>query len=751
MAQYDIDLRDYWRIIKKRRPIIIFSMVTMLIFSFFFAHYKRGQSTPIYSSTATIKIDQPMSRGMYTPFSNTDDIDTDVRTITTFPVMAKVAVRFGDLPDTLAAYPDSVKFAMIQSNPEWFTKVNNLMTLVYPQRDEYTNVVNITTQHMDPVSARDLAQQVAEVYRDYRRFEANQRIIRAIALLTSQSHEYEARLDSLKNELTEFKTNKTVDLSMAPVDIQRDIRQYTMLRDNSIDKKIRTQGIIDRLESNGKIDESAFSNQFAEEEGGIFRGDYQDLLDMQSELEELLQFMTPEHPDVKAKMASIDAQRNSLVKQLKGNLKAQDATRSTYDARLSKLRERLDSITLYQDSMSKIQENLRLTQEQYYTTQRNLSQYKMQGTEAVDVVKIISPADVIYQPINPPPSVFSISFIGLFLGTIIGMTAAFVFETLDTSIGTIEDVEAYLEVPVIGLIPQISADMLKSSMYNPDGGKKFDHEIDDEQAMLVIHYAPKSVLAESYRSLRTNIQFITHEKDANVLMFTSTSPNEGKTTSIVNLALTMAQSGNKVLLIDADLRRPSLDGLFGLERENGLSEIVLGKRYWKECVNTVADIITGELGMSEIILEPGIDNLHLITSGAIPPNPSELLNNDNMDEFIETVRKAYDIVLFDCTPTLPATDPAVLGRKVDGIIFVYAVGRVSRASLKRAKNQMDNVKANVFGVVLNGIRADLSEDFHDYKYKEYYYYSYTDEDIEMEQTRMGKIKKYISDFVNKFV
>jgi len=753
MAQYDIDLRDYWRIIKKRRPIIVFSMITMLVFSFFFGHYKSGKNISQYSSTSQIKIDSSQSGSdfMYNPYAATDDIDTEVTTLTTFPVMSEVSMRFGALPDSLLTYPDSIRVSMIQKDSEWLMAVNNLASLVYAERRDYTKAIDVSTTHSDPYDARDLAQHVVEVYRDLRRRESNYKIVRGIKLLRLQAKFMESSMDSINIEITKLRTSGDTDASMTPADIHSEILTFSNERDDIEYDKLSTQSMIDKLESDGLIDESAFSTTYAEEEGGIFRTQYQVLLDLSNQHDELLQYLTKKHPEVRAVKANMDAQRKGMVNQLKGNINSLTTQRENLDVRLADLRRRLNLINIRNDSMSKLDDEHNLLEGNYLNTKELLSDYERQGTETVDEVTISVPAALNMFPVNPPPSILSISFIGLFLGTVIGLTAAFIFETLDTSIGTIEDVESYLEVPVIGLIPQISADMLKTNLYNPDGGQKYSHDVDDEQAMLVIYYAPKSMLAESYRSMRTNIQFITHEQDAKVLLFTSTSPNEGKTTCIVNLALTMAQSGNRVLLIDADLRRPSIDGLFGLERENGLSEIVLGKRYWKECVNTVADIITGELGMSEIILEPGIDNLHLITSGVIPPNPSELLNNDNMDDFIATVRKEYDIVLFDCTPTLPATDPAVLGRKVDGIVFVYAVGRVSRSSLKRAKNQMDNVKANVLGVVLNGIRSDLSEDFHDYKYSQYYYYSYTDEELEAEQTKMGKIKKVVTDFVNRFV
>jgi len=209
----------------------------------------------------------------------------------------------------------------------------------------------------------------------------------------------------------------------------------------------------------------------------------------------------------------------------------------------------------------------------------------------------------------------------------------------------------------------------------------------------------------------------------------------------------MAQSGNRVLLIDADMRKPRLNQIFGLDRERGLSEIILGNHRWRDSVKTVTDIITGEYGMTDIVLTPGIDNLHIITCGAIPPNPSELLNSNMMDEFIGEARKEYDMILFDCTPILPATDPAVLGRKVDGSVLVYAVGKVSRGSLKRAKAQMDTVKARIVGVILNGMRGDNSGDYPEYKYNEAYYGI---EEESASTSKADKVKKALSGFISRF-
>jgi len=755
MAQYDIDIRDYWRIIKKRKPIIIFSMITMMIFSFIFAEYKKSKVVNIYASSATIRIDKKVTSNEFlmSTYSTTDDIDTEVKTITSFPVMAEVAVRFyGNdvIPDSLKALPDTVRNALIQSDPYLLRIVNNLTTMVQAERFQYTNIVTVHTTHLDPVMARDLAQHVVEAYREIRKKNANQRVLSAINYIKNQLLEIEARMDSLQVEIKSASKRDSLLSFYTESSILSDINTINKRKDEVDFRLLSTRSMIEDLEKGGVIDDSALSNAFAEEEGGIFREKYMALLRLYEARDEKLRYLTEEHPDVKNLTAQIENQKKLLVNQLKSNVQALERQKRNLDIRLVELTKRLDSINAKKESMKRLQDQYTILENRYYYLSDKLQDLEIKKSENVDEVTITRPAVINPNPINASTSVATITFIGLFLGTIIGLTAGFIFETLDTSIGTIEDVEAYLGVPVIGLIPQIGADEIRSNLYNMKSmeGKKV--EVSDDQAMLVIYYAPKSILAEAFRSMRTNIQFISYEQEAKVLVFTSTSPGEGKTTSIVNLALTMAQSGNRILLIDADLRRPSIAGLFGLEKENGLSEILLGKRCWRECVRTVADIVTGSLGMSEIILEPGIDNLHIITCGTIPPNPSELLNSENTDEFIKSVREEYDMVLFDCAPTLPATDPAVLGRKTDGVIFVYAVGKVARGALKRAKVQMDNVKANVLGVVLNGIGSDVSADFQDYKYKDYYY-AYAEEELEEKRSNVERLKKYVSDFIGRFV
>src|SRR5439155_274908 len=236
---------------------------------------------------------------------------------------------------------------------------------------------------------------------------------------------------------------------------------------------------------------------------------------------------------------------------------------------------------------------------------------------------------------------------------------------------------------------------------------------------------PKSPVAEAYRTLRTNVQFARMERAGKVLVVTSPTLQEGKTTTIVNLALTLAQSGQRTLLVGGNLRRPSIHRFFGIEREPGLSDILVGSTAWRDCVRTVADVLMGRFEMEDIMAAPGLDNLHIIEAGPIPANPSELLSTPAMTAFLRAVRDEYDIVLIDTPPVLPVTDSAIVAAQADGVILVYQAGKVGRLVLRRAKIHIENVGGKVWGVVLNDVKTEIAG----YAYTHYYTHYYGEETV----------------------
>jgi capsular exopolysaccharide synthesis family protein len=260
--------------------------------------------------------------------------------------------------------------------------------------------------------------------------------------------------------------------------------------------------------------------------------------------------------------------------------------------------------------------------------------------------------------------------------------------------------------------------------------------------MLLMHYDPRSNFAESFRALRTNVQYLHLEKGYKTFLVTSTNPLEGKTCISANLALTFAQMGKKTLLLDADLRKPQVHNMFGLDRHMGLTDVLLGNHPWKDTVKSIPDLLLGPFELDEILQTPGMDNLHIITCGTIPTNPAEILHSDTMNAFIEEVQEAYDYVLIDTPPVIPVSDAAILGARCDGVIFVYEVGKVGRAALKRAKFLIENVKGEVVGIVLNKIKAEVSPDFYELGYYRYYHkhsYGYGIGDDEEKRGLFGRL------------
>ncbi|NWF79781.1 MAG: CpsD/CapB family tyrosine-protein kinase [Chloroflexi bacterium] len=200
---------------------------------------------------------------------------------------------------------------------------------------------------------------------------------------------------------------------------------------------------------------------------------------------------------------------------------------------------------------------------------------------------------------------------------------------------------------------------------------------------------PSSAAAEAYRTLRTNILFSSLDRPLHTLLVTSTAPNEGKSTTLANLAVTMAQAEQRVLVVDCDLRRPSLHSIFGLPNERGLTSALL------------------EQGEGPLpIQETSVPGLQLLPSGPLPPRPADLLGSRRMGVLIERLRTAADIVLFDTPPVVAVTDAAVLAPRVDGVLLVLQAGHTRRDRARQARQVLEKVKANIVGVVLNGARLE---------------------------------------------
>jgi len=291
--------------------------------------------------------------------------------------------------------------------------------------------------------------------------------------------------------------------------------------------------------------------------------------------------------------------------------------------------------------------------------------------------------------------------IGGFIGLVVGFILAVMFELSDTSIRNIEDVSEYLGLDVIGTIPQMRFGRARGK-YRGDYVPLTDgSEVD---ACIVTQNYPKSPISEAYRTLRTNLQLSTLHIKPKSIMVTSAVPGEGKTTTAVNMAVTFADSGMRVLIIDTDLRRPHVHHVLKTDRGPGL-----------------ADVLREGFDVHNVIRPTRVDNLWIISSGRVPPNPSELIGSDRMRKLMVQLEGEFDLVICDAPSMLVVTDPVLLATEVDACVLVLSVKYARRETVIRGKKLLDSARAHLAGVVLNGLEASRRHYY-------YYYYYYDDSD-----------------------
>jgi len=341
-------------------------------------------------------------------------------------------------------------------------------------------------------------------------------------------------------------------------------------------------------------------------------------------------------------------------------------------------------------------------------------------------VRIVDRAEVPVSPSSPKKK--QTLFLALFIGLLGGIGLAFLFEHLDNSIKSIEDVDKYAGLPTLGIVPAFSLNgygprygedraqkamrikILESidrrvpsggkgrGVAAPEGGPDGDGGRTIE---LITSTDPKSNYSECYRSIRTSLLLSGAESSLKSLIVTSPLPAEGKTATVSNLAVTLAQMNKKVVLIDADLRKARLHRIFKTKNLNGLTKY-----------------LTGSLEVRDLLRPTEVRNLYLINSGPLPPNPTELLGSERMAALVRTLREEFNFILFDTPPILAVSDAMVLGPVIDGVILIVWGGKTPREALMRAKENLDLLKVKSLGVIINNLNIKQ----HSYYYKNYYHH-----------------------------
>jgi capsular exopolysaccharide synthesis family protein len=333
-------------------------------------------------------------------------------------------------------------------------------------------------------------------------------------------------------------------------------------------------------------------------------------------------------------------------------------------------------------------------------------------------ISIIDKGEVSKNPSSPKKKLNLI--LALTIGLFGGVGLCFFFDYLDNTVKGPEDVEKLVGLPSLGVIPYLPPKGIKKKnrygyysrhQYTREENPQSDNPLPSiKEIELVNHLHPKFSISEDYRTVRTSILLSHAEGPPKTIVFSSTLPKEGKTATVVNMAVAFSQLEEKVLIIDADLRKPRLHRIFKVGNLGGLS-----------------GYLTGKLSLKDAIQETSVENIWVLPSGVIPPNPAELLNSKKMKEMMEEVKDVFDVILLDTTPVLAVIDAVIVSSLADSMVFIIKAGEVAHKPFLNAVEELKRSKVKIMGVLFNELKVG-KRDYHFRDYYRYYRHGYYGEE-----------------------
>lgn len=693
--------------------------------------------TPVYRAELELKIEkrQPIavlesqanSSQFLDPSTVTTNLATEIRLIKSIPVLKKVVEKMEVLPID----PDKRANAIHRLSLEYQKRIS-------VEQIEGTDIVKISVVSDDPQDAALMATAIADVYIVENTASRKRQAKIVMDYIEKQFVEVKNQIITAEDRLQKFKQNEKVfevvpevkeALDRMTIEGSFEFEEQVL----SIEKELQEVNEALARKSSSKIAELLSDD--ASMENFIFIGLKRRLLELEFDRFLLLIDYTEKHPTVQAKREEIADVKNKIVRIFKQvsdipmTLSAEEYLAHTIKKLFAETRKEVLYRIIngfYGDTGS-----LSSNQLQYVRLKRNIDQLIERANKLLeqkqeiklsiakvidDVVTVVSPAMLPRKPIKPNAK--NNLLVSVFIGLLLGVMFCFVRESLDSSIATISDVEQELKLSMLGIIPHMPREEVLGNRALTETGK-MERKIELQKARLVTITQPKSWAAESIKMLRTNLIQLVKTNHFQTILFTSSVKQEGKSTVVTNIALSMAQLGKKVLLMGSNLRRPTVYKIFGLTRGPGLSDILMGNISWKEALRTSTDILTGGLNIDDILQMPGIDNLNIIPCGRPVDNVSEILNSKAVDRLYAELKQHYDVIIIDCSPIMAVPDAITLCDKVDGLVLIYKVGHTPKDILNRAKSNLVNANANILGVVLNNIRTEAQVGYSAYYYRYY--------------------------------
>jgi capsular exopolysaccharide synthesis family protein len=558
-----------------------------------------------------------------------------------------------------------------------------------------TNIVEISYTGADPVMVAQIANAVAQMYARYsteqRRRLAIERTRSTAAAVEDQRGELALKQDAL-TRFKEAERISSIEAEQAALGAQ--IQGFTSARDAHLIEQRTYATILGKLTMADTADRELrqLAGTGAIRENTHMQSLFDRWFDLQKQREQLIApGRNKDYPDVQAVDRLIHATKAELQQASDSYLVGLRSRISSLEARINELRRELEKYPSRYAQEQRLQAEVTTAQQLYATLLGELQRARIAESSEAGYVTVIDNAMQPFLPVSPNRR--RIFLTALIFGAILGLGAAVVFENLDDSVKSPDEVREQVGLPVVGTIPGI-----KDSDSPGENGAEVARR-------LATHFDPRSPVAEAYRSLRTNLAFAKAHEPMRTVVLTSPGPADGKSTTVANLAITFAQQGQRTLLIDGDLRRAVLDKMFKVPRSPGLTDVLVGRQRLRDVIHPTE-----------------IEHLSVVGSGPFPPNPSELLGSSAMKEVLREAQGEFDVVLIDSPPLLAVTDAAVLSTMADGAILVIRVGATAKTAVRRAVAQLQTVHGRIVGAVLNDV--DLRSGAFSGSYGYYYYYYY---------------------------
>ena len=736
MKNYELHLTDYWRIIKKKKFIVISTVILVTIFSFVFALMNKPE--PIYRATASIQVEESSSlASLYRQTMNWrsgSDLATRAEVLTSYSNIEKAAQEMGLLDSTLSS-------AEIRANKSYFGIVSGLKSRVSTKQQGYTNIINIKVTDHNPQRAAKFANTLARVYKQTNYKKRHAKVKQALSTLKNQLDSARQRYLEIEKKLHNYKQRNqfySVDSKTARLSKRLNERENKI---ESLSSDInRINNILEEAKENPQYLKYISFNLLLNRRNNMLSVYQKRLNDYYSQLNSYSNYLTEDNPRVQRIKGKIDQVNENIIQELKSFKRGLTRLRKEHKRKKKTISQQYHSLPQKGVMVSSLQRKLEDAQKYFQDTKTRYQEAQIKKSELGAEIFLVKPAFVPDNPINSS-RVVPITMVGFIIGIILGVVLAFVAEILDTTFRTVDDIEESLDTTVTGVIPFIDRDEVKEHIFEESGD--VDEDLLNLQSKLIALYSPKSTIAEAFRTLRTNVNFIMEKNDYSTLLVSSSISGEGKTTVAVNLALSMSQIGLNTLLVESDLRRPKISEMFGIDKGEGITDCILKRDSAEKYIKNINDLLMGRLSKSAIKQDiSGLEYLNILTAGKHIENPSEIIADKNFSHMIEELENNYDIVIFDSAPIIQATDSSILSTKVDATMLVYYQGKISRNTLKRTSEQVERLDANIIGVTVNGMKSDVSADYSSYQYSYEYIYSYGNQDLEPK----NKIVKTLSDF-----